>query len=141
MRCLTLHQPWASLIAMGLKKYETRPRKLSHRGPIGIHAGLKFADPGILDSLKPNMPFSHRHSLDQEFPHGVIVAIADMTDCVEMTEDFINSQTTLEKMVGNWEVGRWGYKLENVRILDEPVKAKGSQGLWTLDDSLVSDYL
>ncbi|MCA8922325.1 MAG: hypothetical protein KDD82_10980 [Planctomycetes bacterium] len=39
MRALTLHQPWASLIAWGVKRYETRPRPLSYRGPLAIAWG------------------------------------------------------------------------------------------------------
>ncbi len=39
MRALTLHQPWASLIALGVKTIETRSWSTSYRGPLAIHAG------------------------------------------------------------------------------------------------------
>lgn len=39
MKTLTLHQPWASLIAMGVKKIETRSWGTKYRGPLAIHAG------------------------------------------------------------------------------------------------------
>lgn len=42
IRALTLHQPWASLVAWGVKHYETRPRPLSYRGPLAIHAADPF---------------------------------------------------------------------------------------------------
>lgn len=38
MKALTLHQPWASLIAVGAKKIETRSWSTSYRGPLAIHA-------------------------------------------------------------------------------------------------------
>ena len=38
-RALTLHQPWASLIAIGAKTMETRSWSTSYRGPLAIHAG------------------------------------------------------------------------------------------------------
>jgi len=41
MKCLTLIQPWASLIVDLRKPYETRSWKTSYRGPFGIHAGAK----------------------------------------------------------------------------------------------------
>lgn len=40
MKALTIWQPWASLLACGAKKYETRGRAISYRGPIAIHAAL-----------------------------------------------------------------------------------------------------
>ncbi len=39
MKALTLHQPWASLIACGRKRIETRSWKTDYRGPLAIHAG------------------------------------------------------------------------------------------------------
>lgn len=38
MKALTLHQPWATLVALGVKSIETRSWTTSHRGPIAIHA-------------------------------------------------------------------------------------------------------
>ena len=39
-RALTLHQPWASLIALGVKTIETRSWSTPYRGPLAIHAGM-----------------------------------------------------------------------------------------------------
>lgn len=41
MKALSLHQPWASLIAMGVKTIETRSWSTSHRGLLAIHAAKK----------------------------------------------------------------------------------------------------
>ncbi len=38
MKAITIWQPWASLIACGAKKYETRSWATNYRGPIAIHA-------------------------------------------------------------------------------------------------------
>lgn len=38
MKALTLWQPWASLIALGEKRYETRSWATSYRGLLAIHA-------------------------------------------------------------------------------------------------------
>lgn len=37
---LSVRQPWADLIVLGLKPLENRPRGTSYRGPLAIHAGL-----------------------------------------------------------------------------------------------------
>jgi activating signal cointegrator 1 len=38
MKVLTLHQPWASLVALGVKTIETRSWSTKYRGPLAIHA-------------------------------------------------------------------------------------------------------
>ena len=39
MKALTLTQPWATLVAMGAKRIETRSWTTNYRGPLAIHAG------------------------------------------------------------------------------------------------------
>lgn len=43
MKALSIKQPWASLIAQGIKDIENRTWKTSYRGRIYIHASGKFA--------------------------------------------------------------------------------------------------
>lgn len=40
MKVITLKQPWATLVAEGIKKYEFRSWKINYRGELLIHAGL-----------------------------------------------------------------------------------------------------
>ena len=40
MKVLTLKQPWATLVAEGIKKYEFRSWKIKYRGKVLIHAGI-----------------------------------------------------------------------------------------------------
>jgi hypothetical protein len=42
VKALSLWQPWASLIAVGAKRFETRSWQTSHRGPLLIHAAQKW---------------------------------------------------------------------------------------------------
>lgn len=42
MKALTLQQPWATLLATGRKRIETRSWKTSYRGPIAIHAAARI---------------------------------------------------------------------------------------------------
>lgn len=48
MKALSLHQPWASAIALGLKHLETRSWATSYRGPLAIHAARR-CNGAILD--------------------------------------------------------------------------------------------
>lgn len=47
MKALTLHQPWASLIAIGAKRIETRSWSTSYRGPLAIHAAAHVPAGGL----------------------------------------------------------------------------------------------
>lgn len=38
MKAITLHQPWATLVSLGVKTIETRSWTTRYRGPLAIHA-------------------------------------------------------------------------------------------------------
>ena len=40
MKAITIWQPWAELIARGVKLVENRTWRTHYRGPVAIHAGL-----------------------------------------------------------------------------------------------------
>ena len=55
MKAITIWQPWASLLACGGKRFETRSWATSYRGPIAIHA----AAPSIYRILKKCFPMGN----------------------------------------------------------------------------------
>jgi len=90
MKALTLYQPWASLIALGEKRFETRSWWTGYRGPILIHAGKK--DPCKMPLLgmrdfkeavgsvfeKAGSGYGSSWCL---LPKGRIIAIAELVNC------------------------------------------------------------
>ncbi|MCB2188832.1 MAG: ASCH domain-containing protein [Deltaproteobacteria bacterium] len=44
MKCLSIRQPWASLIVAGMKDVENRSWATKYRGPVLIHAAATVAD-------------------------------------------------------------------------------------------------
>ncbi len=42
MEYLSLHQPWATLLLLGAKRYETRSWRTDYRGPLLIHTSVAF---------------------------------------------------------------------------------------------------
>jgi ASCH domain len=56
MKALTVAQPWATLIAIGAKRIETRSWMTRHRGPLAIHAARAF--PRIARDLARTSPFA-----------------------------------------------------------------------------------
>ena len=51
MKTITIKQPYASLIAAGIKKYEFRTWKSKYRGKLLIHAG-KGIDKKAMEKFK-----------------------------------------------------------------------------------------
>jgi len=128
LTAITLHQPWASLIAAGHKQYETRDWPTNHRGPIAIHAGCK--PKGKQELREHNKVLaSFKDLLNEDCPYSSVIAIAELTDVILMTEEFINQQCPTELRCGDWKIGRYAFKLENIRAI-APIPAVGKQGLW-----------
>jgi len=141
MKALTIHQPWASLIACGAKVYETRSWKTNYRGRIAIHAGKKSAY-SVIDKMFPNtgeqtadeinFVYAVRERLGDEFeediPYGAVIATAELVDCKFITEQMIVSK--LEKLFGDFTPGRFAWELRDIQVLAKPVPARGRQGLW-----------
>ena len=42
MKAISIMQPWALLLVSGVKQYETRTWRTSHRGLLYIHASQRF---------------------------------------------------------------------------------------------------
>lgn len=133
MFALTVYQPWASLIAVGAKVYETRGWQTGFRGRLAIHAGKSVPEVGM--ALMSREPFFSLLRKGGAFrggsglPTGAIVAVADVVACVR-TEKFRDAVDGNERALGDWSGGRFAWELSNVIALAEPVRCRGLQGLW-----------
>lgn len=99
LRVLSLHQPWASLVAAGVKSIETRSWPTKHRGRIGIASTKRTPKVGTVVgawTMKGASPsFSSTGFLMQQdapyrcdaLPLGAIVATANLVDCVPIVDD------------------------------------------------------
>ena len=132
MKALTIWQPYASLIAEGFKHYETRGFKTYYRGPLLIHSGQRPMDWIMRHSAEPALDIAIEFFGMEDLlalPVGSAICVVDLVDCIEMTPDFIKKQSQTELTVGDWQPGRYAWKLENPRKLDS-VELLGRQGLW-----------
>lgn len=69
IKALTLHQPWASLIALGEKKIETQTWETDYRGPLGIHAAINPKPVYYFLAREPFRSLLIRHGLiDPDYP-------------------------------------------------------------------------
>lgn len=151
MKALTLTQPWATLVAIGAKRIETRGWSTSFRGQIAIHAAKGF--PGSAKDLCTSRLFCQvlgwpecpthltQAWLDDNsrrikaLPLGCVIATAVIVNCVEtkMIRRYVQPFSEIEEAFGDYTPGRFGFLLENVIQLAAPVPAKGALGLWRWD--------
>lgn len=138
MKALTIWQPWASLIAIGVKTVETRGWSTEYRGRLAIHAAGRPMDSQTLawarEELIRTCGWDHDRAqlwlVTLELGH--VVAIGDLVD-VRPAGMVLNDRPGQEPW-GNFDDGRWGFELADVGRLDVPQFARGHQGLWDWRD-------
>ena len=152
MKAISLHQPWASLIAVGVKTVETRTRKppaglMGQR--IAIHAAKRPMKEAEYADFTDAMNEIGSATLDgQEFPLGAIVATARLADAWQVAYTSLDldapevhpdgypqvfgdaDETCKADPYGDFSVGRWLWFLEDVEAVTPPVPEKGRQGFW-----------
>jgi len=131
MRAISLWQPWASAIALGLKQIETRHWWTDYRGPLAVHAAKRWGP----DERDTACLFARR--FDQRLaapPLGAIIATACIVDCVR-TERLHPSEQ--EDAFGNFAPGRFGWILRDVVALADPIPFKGAQGFFDVPGELL----
>jgi hypothetical protein len=129
MKALTIHQPWASAIASGMKRFETRSWKTSYRGPLVIHAARMV--PAYAKEFATVEAAIGR--LRGPYPFGAVLCLVTLVDC-RLAEEVAREISAIERLYGDYTAGRWAWQLDDVRVLSEPLAARGKQGLWNWPD-------
>ena len=123
-RVITLKQPWASLVANGLKIYEFRNMNYSYRGKILIHAG-KGIDNDAMDRVK---------DFNLDYPQSRIIAEVEIVDCIKVDTEFNKKINKLNSPVyGAKERTGYAWKLDNIKKLNIDKTINGKQGIWYID--------
>lgn len=81
MKVITIRQPWATLIALGEKKFETRSWSTNYREELAIHAGKSLDRQACLDSRINKVLNKHGIIFMSDLPVGAIIAIVQLTEC------------------------------------------------------------
>lgn len=125
MKVITVKQPFATLIAEGLKEYEFRTWRTKYRGDILIHAG-KGVDKKAMERYK---------HLNLEYPSGCIIAKATITDCIYVDDDMKRMLKNKNELVyygvihNDDNIKEYGFKLENIKKI-KPIYVNGKLSLW-----------
>jgi hypothetical protein len=142
MKAISVIQPWPWLMIHAGKDVENRRWQTSYRGPIAIHASARrsweewaYAYSHVTNCKihveLPEIEIGERRTgrgsitwtlkrWPEELVIGAVVAIADLVDCVTVSDS-------------PWFFGPYGFVLANVRPLARPIPAKGALQLWEWD--------
>jgi hypothetical protein len=129
VKALTLTQPWATLVALGHKRIETRSWSTNYRGLLAIHAAKGF--PATARAFAAEERAIGR--LPARLPCGAIVATCELVD-VRRTEEVALVAEAVERRLGDYTAGRYAWILSGVVAVPEPIPARGALGLWEWDE-------
>lgn len=145
MRALTLTQPWAGLVASGIKLVDNRPRPIIKREdfgePFALHASREISDEAMRRIIEiapdlcadPSLPWFRLASVTRS-----VIAVATLRDAMYIggcNDDAIAqavARAGLAPDQARWAFGPTAYVLGDVRALRAPVPCRGYQGFWTL---------
>ena len=127
MKALTIKQPYATLIAEGIKEYEFRTWKTNYRGKFLIHAGKG-------KNLEYIKKFEH---LNLEYPSSCIIAKVVLEDCIEVTDEFREilkekNPILYSHVINNKTWKGYAFKLTNVEKI-ENIPAQGKLSFWNIE--------
>lgn len=152
MKAITLTQPWATLVALGEKKIETRSWRTNYRGPLAIHAAKTFGRGGEKDirAMFDQFPEfervlgQHGWSL-KTLPRSAVIATCQLVGIVSTAQLAMQTchewtgpdgrlyrfdLTENEYTFGDYSVGRYAWLLADVKQFEICHSASGALGLW-----------
>ncbi|MBY0515365.1 MAG: hypothetical protein K2P81_00550 [Bacteriovoracaceae bacterium] len=129
MRALSIMQPWAECIIFHGKNVENRSWSTQKRGYIAIHASARM-DKGRYERVREEYGLK----LDpEESSFGSILGFAKIVDVVD--------KKSLTRKTKKWFMGDYGFVLEDIIILKEPVPSKGSLSFWKIPPAVMKKCL
>ena len=137
MRTLSVRQPYAGLIAAGIKNIENRTWGAAgdDPAPLAIAATAKPEPASVFDDMRKKCA-----ELGVQFPealcsiNGAVVCVVDLTGFVALDEDgtVVTDHDTIQEddLKDWWNQDALGWILENPRLITPPIPCKGRLGIF-----------
>ena len=128
LKAITLYQPHATLVVLGEKRIETRPRKWGFVGQVAIHASLSHKWMHLCET-EPFKSALSRHGLTSgDLDFGYVLGEVYKTGC--FPTETMGGISSLERDFGDYSPGRFAYTTEHFIRYQVPRLARGQQGIW-----------
>ncbi|KAL6909609.1 hypothetical protein ACP4OV_001890 [Aristida adscensionis] len=135
--CLTMHQPWASLLVQGIKRVEGRSWPSPITGRLWIHAASKVPDPDTIKAMEDfyREIYAVDGITDVHFPHHYpvsrLLGCVEVVGCVRSQElvcwEDVPHSVRLEGLTD------FCWLCENPQKLVVPFEMRGYQGVYNLE--------
>ncbi|XP_060553293.1 activating signal cointegrator 1-like [Ruditapes philippinarum] len=130
--CMSMHQPWASLLVVGIKLHEGRTWYTSHRGRLWIAATAKSPDPAEIANVEQMYKTVYKGKdlqFPSHYPVGCLLGCVDVVDCL--------SQDTYQEQFPEGESGSpFVFICENPCELVVKFPVKGKHKIYKLDSHI-----
>jgi hypothetical protein len=130
MKCLTLKQPFADLLALGEKTIELRKWNTKFRGKFLIHASRNI-----------DIEACERLDIDNDKPtKGAIIGFAFLYDVKEYKnqEEFNKDKQRHFSIISKFFDGyKYGFLVKDARMFKLSIPLSGKLGFFNVDDSII----
>jgi len=138
MRALSLWQPWASLVAIGAKGWETRGWAIPADGqPLVIHAAQK--NDSVVSAAMVRPQFAHALR-GVPVPFGAAICIVKPVETLTTVEALRQGKISeVEYVFGDYREfddngkRRYATRLEIIRVLQKPIFCTGRQKFFRVE--------
>ncbi|XP_044946134.1 putative uncharacterized protein DDB_G0290521 isoform X1 [Hordeum vulgare subsp. vulgare] len=135
--CLTMHQPWASLLVHGIKRVEGRSWPSPVTGRLWIHAASKVPDPDTVAAMEDfyreiyAVDGVHHIDFPRHYPVSRLLGCVEVVGCVRSEElvcwEDVPQSVRLEGLTD------FCWLCENPQKLVVPFEMRGYQGVYNLE--------
>ncbi|GET86136.1 hypothetical protein, conserved [Leishmania tarentolae] len=126
--CLSMHQPWASLLVAGIKRHEGRVWGTTYRGRLWIHAAA--SQPINVDEVEAHYSkfMSAGQMFPKQYPTKVLLGYVYITDCLDR-EAYETEFEPKERQ----EESPYSFICVEPKVLPFPLPMNGNHKLFSLD--------
>jgi hypothetical protein len=143
MKCISLKQPWATLIILGIKRQEIRTWGTLYRGQLAIHASRRFPEEARrLCQVEPFRSIFRKFGFRGEcdLPKGAVLGVVQLADCRAIA---VQDRLTMEQLAyptfpsptGGGQgrrPGCWVWEFTDPRPLARPLPFRGQMGIYNV---------
>ncbi|EHQ41503.1 ASCH domain-containing protein [Myroides odoratus] len=125
-KALSVKQPWAELICLGIKDVENRTWRTRFKGRVYIHASMHPDKSARLSKEREEVT----DNIDEfQFKNSAIIGEVTIADCVQNHKSIWADKGE----------GIWHWVLKDAVFYDKPIEnVKGKLGIWDIN---IKDYL
>jgi len=137
--CLSMWQPWASLLVLGIKRFEGRGWYTSHRGRLWIASGSREVDPDEVAAIEAE--YRQVYGPDAKIPFPTEYPTSSLLGCVDLNACW--TQEEFQEYRRNHPVGTensssaFVFVCSHPRLLPLPQRISGQHKLWHLPPRLL----